>query len=487
MLTPEYRVMWTWDFGTCWDQSLFVRERGSSGKNGRRAMFLQDYKRLVDYASAHHFNGVVIWGAVRAHEGGYEQLKELVKYGRSKGVRILPGVSAFSYGGVCYDPRTKFNGVFDIPMEEHPHALYTWLKHHPEYMALDKTGKPYEYGPFNVVACPSRIENLEWFKESLAWLYEEFDVDGIQVEVGDYAVCHCPLCRKRRKGAAVGPAYSVSDMLASYTAAYEVSKAHKPDAWVICETYSSVAASESTFDPDWYGWYSMPHEDRLRLSPLPDDAVMQWGVDKALGGYARHTWPDEIFTPTKNNILRCHAGCQWSQNGPADWAAELVWDMVTRARTHDLNGVSVFGEESPFNPPNEANYLALEAASGLGAGGPDMDIGSFYAQTLDPLYGGTGMAQRWRELYIKGRMLLLGKKLDGDRHGSVQPLERLTDDPDFRVKALNWSDAQRVEAVERYYAEARSLGNALSGDACGRWSWLENSLWNVRHIIRTRV
>ena len=487
MLIPKYRTLWTWDQGTCWDQSLFNRERGPSGKNGRRAMFLQDYKRLVDYASAHHYNGVVIWGAVRAHQDGFAQLRELVRYGRDHGVRILPGVSAFSYGGVCYDPRTKFDGVFDYPMEEHPHALYTWLKHHPEYAAQDKNGKPYEYGPFNVVACPSRSENLEWFKESLAWLYEEFDVDGIQVEVGDYALCHCPLCRARRHDAAPQAHYSISDMLASYQAAYEVSKAHKPDAWVICETYSSVAYDDGGGPRgDWYGWHAMPQADRELLAPLPHDAILQWGMDKAVGGYARHVWPETVYTPTDDNILRIHAGSQYSKNGPADWGVELAWELAVRARTHDLNGVSLFGEESPFNPPNEANYLALEEASGLGADNPDMSLTRFYAQTLDPLYGGAGMAARWRQLYIKGRMLLLREKLE-TKGSSCQPLERLTDDPDFRTKALTWSDAERIAALEGYYREARALSASLSGGACGRWSWLENSLWNIRHIIGTRV
>ena len=61
-----------------------------------------------------------------------------------------------------------------------------------------------------------------------------------------------------------------------------------------------------------------------------------------------------------------------------------------------------------------------------------------------------------------------------------------TDDPGFREKALSWSDAQRMDAIEKYYLEARSLSSSLSGEPCGRWSWLENSLWNMRYIIRTR-
>ena len=487
MIVPEYRTLWTWDFGTCWDQTLFVRERGCSGKNGRRTMFLEDYKRLVSYAEAHHLNGVVIWGAVRAHQDGFAQLRELVRYGRQHGVRILPGVSAFSYGGVCYDPRTRFDGVFDIPMEEHPHSLFTWLKHHPEYAALDSSGNPYEYGPFNAVACPSRPENLEWFRESLDWLYEEFDVDGIQVEVGDYALCHCPRCTERRRNAVFSPFYSISDMLSSYRAAIECSRSHKPDAWVICETYSSIAYPDGHAYNDWPGWNCMPAEDRLLLRELPDHAILQWGVDRAVGGYARQVWPEEIYTPSSDNILRIHAGSQWAQNGPADWGAELIWEMVSKAREHGINGVSIFGEESPFAPPNEANYLAMEEACGLGAENPGLSLKRFYSDTLDPLYGGTGMAERWRSLYMKSRILLLGKRLEKKGAISAQPLERLTDDPLYRVKTLSWTNAERSEALEKYYREARALSSTLSGDACRRWSWLENSIGNTLYIIRTRV
>ena len=82
-------------------------------------------------------------------------------------------------------------------------------------------------------------------------------------------------------------------------------------------------------------------------------------------------------------------------------------------------------------------------------------------------------------------MLLLREKLE-TRGGSCQPLECLTDDPGFLAKALTWTDAERIAALEGYHKEARALSAALSGDACGRWSWLENSLWNIRHIIRTR-
>src|SRR5450756_249248 len=109
MAIPKYRVLWTWDYCTLWDDSFFARGRGAFGPNQRRAYFLQDYKRMVDFCAAHGFNGIVIWGALRAHQNGEAQLKELATYANRKGVRILPGCGIFSYGGVYYDPRPGYD------------------------------------------------------------------------------------------------------------------------------------------------------------------------------------------------------------------------------------------------------------------------------------------------------------------------------------------------------------------------------------------
>ncbi len=481
MNQPKYRVLWTWDFATCWDHSYFGRERGCSGKSSRREAFLEDYKRLVDYSAAHHFNGVVIWGAVRSHHNGENQLKELVKYGREKGVRILPGVSTFGYGGVCYDPRKKFNGVIDLAYPDHPYSLQSWLRKHPEYAAIDKNGKPYEYGPLNVIACPSRKENIEWFAEALSWLYEEFDVDGIQSEVGDYGVCYCPLCTARRGKAEKEESFSVDDMLNAYNTSIAVSKKHKKDAWVICETYSSLGTDDGLPGTQ----PSMKQIHREELTKLPDDAILQWMMDRTVG-FATQKMPAGTFVPKKNNILRIHAGCQWSQNNPADWGVTPIFDLCRIAKNHNINGVSIFGEESPFNPPNEANYLAFEEACGFGNENPNLDEEIFYSKTLDPLYGGNGLAKHFREIYIEASMLKLGQKLEV-RYNSRQPLENLTRNKDFRKIALNMSHDDKLAALTKYYEEARSISHTLSGEVCGRWSWLENAIWQMRYVEDTKI
>lgn len=441
---------------------------------------------MVDYACAHHFNGIVIWGALRAHDNGVAQFKELVKYGREKGVRIMPGISAFSYGGVFYDPTDRVDFGIDRRFGSHPYSLNTWLTKHPEYASVDENGKPYPFGPMNILACPSRPENLEWFKEALSWLYDEFDIDGIQVEVGDYSVCHCPLCEERRKNRTIKRDYSVEDMLNTYTAAVQVSKSKKPDAWVICETYSGFTyPKESLVDGNWQ---SMPDEDRKLLSDLPDDSILQWASDRAVGDYATEYWAEKIYTPKENNILRVHAGSQYSANGPADWGVELIWQLVSEARRHNVNGVSIFGEESFVAPPNEANYLAFEEVCGLGNENSELSLEKFYSDTLDALYGGQGMALKWRNLYIKGRMLMLGERA-ARKPLSRQPLEKLTDDSDFLNKAITYSDEQKLALLEGYFSEVLEILHSLnktSSDIKGRWAWLSNDLRNMVYLVSTK-
>lgn len=486
MNTPKYRVLWTWDLCSNWDISVNGKITGCSGKNFRRAAFLGDYKRMVDYASRHHFNGIVIWGALRAHNNGVAQFKELVQYGKKKGVRIMPGISAYSYGGVFYDPSEEASLGIDRKFGSHPYSLNTWLTEHPEYASVDEHGKPYPFGPMNVLACPSRPENLAWFKEALAWLYDEFDIDGIQVEVGDYSICHCALCNSRRKSNAGKRDYSVEDMINTYRAAVEISKAKKPDAWVICETYSGFAypASESVDG----NWQSMRLEDRRLLSALPDGSVLQWASDKALGGYATDRWDKNIYTPMADNILRVHAGSQYANNGPADWAVELVWQLITEARQHNINGVSIFGEESFLAPPNEANYLAFEEACGFGNENRELSLEKFYSDTLDPLYGGSGMALCWRNLYIKGRILMLGERAKRVCL-SYQPLEALTDDPNFLNRTLAYSNDQKAALLEEYFKEVHQIAGSLStasSAVLGRWIWLENELRNMIYVVSTK-
>lgn len=475
---PEYRVLWTWDYCTLWDDSYFARGMGAFGPNQRRAYFLRDYKRMVDFCSDRGIGGIVIWGALRAHNSGEEQLKELVRYGRSKQVRILPGVGIFGYGGIYYDSRKEYTGWVDIPMGSNPYSLHSWLSDHPEFAAVGADGKPMKTGMYSDVACPSRPENLAWFREALVWLFTEFGVDGVQVEIGDYSVCRCEKCAAKRTGGDMSM-FFVEDMIEPYTAACDTARRINPGAWVLCEAYSSFAEPLSPEQPGFFS--ALNDRQKTLLSQLPENAVVQWASDRAAGLQATHAWGPDVVLPNKNNIARIHAGSQHSFHGIGDWGVHTIGDLVRKARLSGVNGVSIFGEESPAAPPNEANYLIFSEFCGCGNPNPGCAADLFFANTLDPLYGGSGMAGEWERIYVTALSMMPDKNRLSATVSCPEGDARLFES----VARMNASDKRQTAL--RLADEVHSISGKLSGEPCRRWSWLENRLWRDEFLYRTAV
>jgi hypothetical protein len=97
------------------------------------------------------------------------------------------------------------------------------------------------------------------------------------------------------------------------------------------------------------------------------------------------------------------------------------------------------------------------------------------------------MAPKWRNLYIKGRLLMLGERAK-KKHLSYQPLEALTDDPDFVEKSIAYNKEQKTELLEGYFNEVHKLICSLSdasSDVVGRWTWLLNDLRNMIYVVST--
>jgi len=450
----KYRVLWTWDYCMGWDHTVFARGRGAFGPNQRRAAFLSDYLRMVDFCAKQNINGIVIWGALRAHNGGEEQLRELANYGNERGVRILPGVGIFGYGGIYYDPRADYDSVVDTPLTPHPYSLTSWLTDHPELAAIGPDGKPYRTGPYSSLACPSKPENLAWFREALAWLYSEFPIGGVQVEVGDYSICHCDDCRVRR-AYNLDAMFAVEDMRLAYGEAVSVAQGIRPDTWVICETYSSPGIAMHAEEPGFNKVMSLRQKELL--STLPEGTILQWVADRAVGPNADHRWPSNTYLPVRENIARIHAGSQWSGGGCDEWAVETISDLVERSAAGNMHGVSIFGEESPVAPPNEANYLAFGQLAGRDwTERQPVSMSQFYTQVLDPLYGGADMAAAWRNLYTSARELRARRSAN-----AAAKLVRLAD-------------------------QVHSTSAKLSGETCRRWSWLEDWIWKAEWLCRTQ-
>ena len=160
---------------------------------------------------------------------------------------------------------------------------------------------------------------------------------------------------------------------------------------------------------------------------------------------------------------------------------------MKKARLSGVNGVSIFGEESPVSPPNEANYLVFSEFSGYGNSNPNCDLELFYTQTLDPLYGGAGMAKEWERIYITAHIIRLNKKIlsAAEKNINFHPEQYAINQPKLVEEACMMSAQQRQQAMIKFAQEAHAISSSLSGDTCRRWVWLENWLWRAEFLHRT--
>ncbi|HEX7900054.1 MAG TPA: hypothetical protein VF950_19965 [Planctomycetota bacterium] len=83
----KHRILTTWDTWICEDDP--------AGKS-----YLAEYKDLVDWMSRNDYNALIVWGFVDARHGGEPAAKDLARYAKSKGIALLPGVSAPA--PICY-------------------------------------------------------------------------------------------------------------------------------------------------------------------------------------------------------------------------------------------------------------------------------------------------------------------------------------------------------------------------------------------------
>lgn len=192
-----HTVLWTWDGRMCWGGKGRLHHNITSAE-----VFLSNYKNLVDFMSVNGIATVIVWGFLREEHGGVVTSQKLCDYAAKKGVRIIPGVGVRSYGGFCYE-----TGRREVTGETARWSLDQWLRKHPKFRAVDEKGEvrwwshgngdlePYQHCD----ACPSRLELRDWYLEGIEWLYENFQIGGVWLEMGDNElICQCSQCVKRR-------------------------------------------------------------------------------------------------------------------------------------------------------------------------------------------------------------------------------------------------------------------------------------------------
>lgn len=381
-----YRTFWTWDHSTNWDLSqIGQQEIGVFNPYGKPPDgFLRDYRRVVDFCSRHRIAAVVIYGFLRDCHGGVSAAQELCRYATERGVRILPGIAIGSYGGVYWEGDSPWN-------------LANWLRANPQHAATLERGVGFQIAdlafPLNfprsdytLSACPSAPETIAWMEDAVAWLTETFDIGGINIEAGDYGVCGCERCQLRRDNPAEaarrarthGDYWSHTDMAENFPRLYARAKAIKPDLWI----YSEIQW-DNLLDP-------VAHAAQRRL---PRGGIYQHTTNRSYWRRIEQGLTRDYVAslPTQPNVLRCQFACQWNGDERTEryaLNARVFGDMARVCDRTGMDGLTIWGEPSPYHATVELSYLAF-ARFGWN---PRLEWEDFVRDTAAPLLGGAEAA-----------------------------------------------------------------------------------------------
>ncbi|HUV38019.1 MAG TPA: hypothetical protein VMY39_00320, partial [Planctomycetota bacterium] len=312
---------WTWDHSANWvlDDPGMLTFGCANAYLKTPETFVEDYRRLTDLAASLGVRGIIIWGFLRDSHGGVDAARRVADYAASRGVAVLPGVGLTWYGGVYYEG-------------DHPYNLDTFLRKHPDARLVPRAGLNLPSGEGGV--CPLHPAFRDWLREGLQWLFREFNIGGVNLENGDFVVCHCPRCAEHRASwPDTDPDFFRMQALA-YLPAIDALREHLSDKLVTWATYTSFSFGLPAQSPD-DAWPSIgAHVPTLAERAHPD-SIAQWtltGVVKSppmpLAGFLDDGTPEELFDnpywpahlipPTPRSIGFIHHGSQWTARGAVE-------------------------------------------------------------------------------------------------------------------------------------------------------------------------
>lgn len=377
--TLKYRWLWTWDWRMEWGgvEPGGAKMGGGGAYRKNPDSFLADYKACIDYMSENGLNGLIIWGFIRDSHGGVTASQELCRYAEERGVRILPGVGTSGYGGYVFEG-------------DHPYNVHTWLEKHPELRTVNKNGSIGEKGVDGLSdhLCPSKKANLKWLDEGAKWLFDNFEIGGVNLEMGDFFVCYCDECKRARAAIKSDEPEYYKDMAISHGRTLRTMHKLAPDAWLSYATYTGFTREMMTKPPKF-------------IEMIPPYAICQWTlthmldsahIPNSMDPASSKGWPEDVKPMTQHSVGYLHWANKSTRTGH-DFYSERLRKASRLSYHAGLEGLVLYGELPDSQLNMKLNYLAFREYCFH----PNLSRKHFIEKRLAPLYG-KGVTERLEEI-----------------------------------------------------------------------------------------
>ena len=390
---------WTWDHSANWvlDDPCILTFGCANAYLKRPETFVEDYRRLTDLAAGLGIRGIVVWGFLRDSHGGVDSAKRVADYAASRGVAIMPGVGLNWYGGVYYEGDHRFNSG-------------TFVRRFPEARLVSKEGLTLPSGEAGI--CPSHPGFVEWMGEGLDWLFREFNIGGVNLENGDFVVCHCPRCQAHRASWPADDPDFFRVQALSYLPALRSLERHLTGKLVTWATYTNFSFGLKPQFPD-DTWPAIGQRVPEVVRRAPADAITQWTLTGAVRGvplplstylddgapaaaFENPHWPADLRPPGTRSAGFLHQASQWTPYGPAGRYRQIVSTIkegCLRAHRSGMEGVSIHGEVTSRYVPWALNYLAFSHFTHW----PEDSLRAFGRRTLGQVLGGEADGEAFAE------------------------------------------------------------------------------------------
>jgi hypothetical protein len=322
------KLFWTWD----------IRTRWCNGFSGSAESFEGNYRALVDAAGRYGVEGIIVWGFLRDRHGGVDSARRVCDYAHDRGVMIIPGFGVDAYGGAFYEG-------------DSPWSLDRYLQASPGSMAVDPDGRPltHRWPPTDPnathVCCPSCEGVMDYYRESIDWLMDTFDIRGVQIEQGDVGLCHCPRCIESRGKLVCGEMADFSAGARRMRPVIDHALARRPDLLIVVETYAGLLAEQI---------------NRVRddIALYPQQVVLSWQAYNA---------PNQMLIDEQSRSPSSH-GCMAVRTNNDCYGGEIddirnITTALRLAKQAGLDYTYTYGEYPDTWPTTRGVYGAWAAAA----------------------------------------------------------------------------------------------------------------------------